>query len=149
MESNIIGEILLQESSSVFPFSIIAVFIESANYTSPYEQRYIGSAILDNLGRSCFSSGNTGCAPAPEYVDDRLSPTGCAFAHIPTRTTAHHRVDVDEEGRSDVMTVAPSAIGARTEIGRGYTLRHGSGCLTIGSTAVGSRGTYGCLALSL
>src|ERR1700676_2210040 len=47
------------------------------------------------------------------------SPTGCAFAHIPTGTTANHRIDVDEaEGKSDVMTVAPSAIGAGTEIGR-------------------------------
>src|ERR1700720_3366416 len=47
------------------------------------------------------------------------SPTGCAFAHIPTGTPANHRIDVDEGGgRSDVMTVAPSAIGAGTEIGR-------------------------------
>jgi putative transposase len=47
------------------------------------------------------------------------SPTGCAFAHIPTGTTANHRIDVDEaEGRSDVMTVAPVAVGAGTEIGR-------------------------------
>src|SRR5260221_9494030 len=36
-------------------------------------------------------------------------PTGCAFAHIPTGTTANHRIDVDErEGRSDVVTVVPS-----------------------------------------
>src|ERR1700719_3856583 len=47
------------------------------------------------------------------------SPTGGAFAHIPTGTTANHRIDVDEaEGKSDVMTVAPSAFGAGTEIGR-------------------------------
>ena len=47
------------------------------------------------------------------------SPTGGAFAHIPTGATANHRIDVDEaEGKSDVMTVAPSAIGAGTEIGR-------------------------------
>jgi putative transposase len=47
------------------------------------------------------------------------SPTGCAFAHIPTGTTAHDRIDVDEgEGRSEVMTVALGAIGAGTEIGR-------------------------------
>ncbi len=40
------------------------------------------------------------------------SPTGCAFAHIPTGTTTN-RIDVDEgEGRSDLMTVVPSAIGA-------------------------------------
>ena len=47
------------------------------------------------------------------------SPTGCAFAHIPTGTTTNHRMDVDEEEhRSDAMTVATSAIGAGTEIGR-------------------------------
>src|SRR5260370_41611793 len=46
------------------------------------------------------------------------SPTGCAFAYIPTGTTANHRINVDEaEARSDVMTVAPAANGAGTEIG--------------------------------
>ena len=46
-------------------------------------------------------------------------PTGCAFAHIPAGTTANHRIEVDEEeGRSNAMTVATSAIGAETEIGR-------------------------------
>ena len=46
------------------------------------------------------------------------SPTGCAFAHIPTGTTANHRIDVDEEDyRSDVVTVAPAAIGAGVKIG--------------------------------
>ena len=44
---------------------------------------------------------------------------GFAFAHIPTGTTANNRIDVDEEeDSSDVMTVAPGAIGAGTEIGR-------------------------------
>ena len=44
------------------------------------------------------------------------SPTGCAFAHIPTGTTANHRIDTDKgEGRSSGV---PSAIGADTEIGR-------------------------------
>ena len=47
------------------------------------------------------------------------SPTGGAFAHIPTGTTANHRIDVDEEEeRGDAITVAPGAIGASTEIGR-------------------------------
>ena len=47
------------------------------------------------------------------------SPTGCALALIPTGTTAKQRIDIDEgEGRSNVMSVAPSAIGAGTEIGR-------------------------------
>jgi len=47
------------------------------------------------------------------------SPTGSAFAHIPTGTTANHRINVDEEEhRSDAMTVATSAIGAGREIGR-------------------------------
>ena len=46
------------------------------------------------------------------------SPTGCAFAHIPTGATANHRIDVDEdEYRSDVVTVAPAAIGADIKIG--------------------------------
>jgi hypothetical protein len=46
-------------------------------------------------------------------------PTGCAFADIPTGTTANHRMDVDEEERkSNVITAAPGAIGAETEIGR-------------------------------
>ena len=35
------------------------------------------------------------------------SPTGCAFAHIPTGTTNNHRIDIDErEGRSDAMLPA-------------------------------------------
>jgi len=47
------------------------------------------------------------------------SPTGCAFAHIPTGTTTNYRIEVDEEEKSsEAMTVAPSAIGAGTEIGR-------------------------------
>jgi putative transposase len=47
------------------------------------------------------------------------SPTGCAFAHIPTGTTTNHRIDVDEEeDKSDAMIVATSATGAGTEIGR-------------------------------
>ena len=47
------------------------------------------------------------------------SPTGCAFAHIPTGSTSNDRIGVDEEEyRSDAMTVAMSAIGADTEIGR-------------------------------
>jgi hypothetical protein len=44
---------------------------------------------------------------------------GFAFAHIPTGTTTNHRIDVDEkEERSDAITVATSATGAGTEIGR-------------------------------
>ena len=47
------------------------------------------------------------------------SPTGYAFAHIPTGTTTSHRIDVDqEEDKSDAMTVALGATGAATEIGR-------------------------------
>src|ERR1700681_728828 len=58
-------------------------------------------------------------AECPWICGRSASPTGGAFAHIPTGTTANHRIDVDEaEGKSDVMTVAPSAIGAGTEIGR-------------------------------
>ncbi len=54
-------------------------------------------------------------AECPWICGRSASPTGCAFAHIPTGTTANHRIDVDEEDRSDV---APGAIGAATEIGR-------------------------------
>jgi putative transposase len=47
------------------------------------------------------------------------SPTGSAFAHIPTGTTANHRINVDEEEhRRDAMSVTTSAIGAGREIGR-------------------------------
>ena len=58
-------------------------------------------------------------AECPWICGRSASPTGCAFAHIPTGTTANDRIDVDEaEGRSDAMTVAPGAIGAEREIGR-------------------------------
>jgi Integrase core domain len=58
-------------------------------------------------------------AECPWKCGRSASPTGCAFAHIPTGTTANHRIDIDQgEGRSNVMSVAPSAIGAGTEIGR-------------------------------
>jgi putative transposase len=58
-------------------------------------------------------------AQCPWICGRSALPTGCAFAHIPTGTTANHRINVDqEEERSDAMTVAPSAIGAGTEIGR-------------------------------
>lgn len=58
-------------------------------------------------------------AECPWIWGRSASPTGCAFAHIPTGTTTSHRIDVDQEGhRSDAMTVATSAIGAGMEIGR-------------------------------
>ena len=58
-------------------------------------------------------------AECPWICGRSASPTGCAFAPIPTGTTTNHRIDVDEqEYGSDAMTVAPSAIGAGTEIGR-------------------------------
>jgi len=58
-------------------------------------------------------------AECPWICGRSASPTGCAFAHIPTGTTANHRIDIDEgEGRSNVMSVATSAIAAGTEIGR-------------------------------
>jgi putative transposase len=57
-------------------------------------------------------------AECPWICGRSASPTGRAFAHIPTGTTADGRMDVDEkEGKSNVMTVAPTAIGAGTEIG--------------------------------
>src|SRR5437868_13394498 len=57
-------------------------------------------------------------AECPWICGRSASPTGCAFAHIPTGATANHRVDIDEEEKSGAMTVAPGAIGAGTEIGR-------------------------------
>jgi putative transposase len=58
-------------------------------------------------------------AECPWICGRSASSTGCAFAHIPTGTTANQRIDIDEgEGRSNVISVAPSAIGAGTEIGR-------------------------------
>jgi putative transposase len=57
-------------------------------------------------------------AECPWICGRSASPTGCAFAHIPTGATANHRIDIDEEERSSAMTVAPGAIGAGTEIGR-------------------------------
>jgi hypothetical protein len=42
-----------------------------------------------------------------------------AFAHIPTGTTLNSGIDIsDSKTRTDVITVAPSAIGAGTEIRR-------------------------------
>jgi putative transposase len=58
-------------------------------------------------------------AECPWICGRSASPTGCAFAHIPTGTTTNHRIDLDgEEHKSNAMTVATSAIGAGTEIGR-------------------------------
>jgi putative transposase len=66
------------------------------------------------------------CTPRQAYEAEcpwiggrSASPTGYAFAHIPTDTTTNQRFDVDEEkDRSDAMTVATSATGAGTKIGR-------------------------------
>jgi putative transposase len=66
------------------------------------------------------------CTPRQAYEAEcpwiggrSASPTGYAFAHIPTGTTTNQRFDVDEEeDRSDAMTVATSATGAGTKIGR-------------------------------
>jgi putative transposase len=58
-------------------------------------------------------------AERPWICGRSASPTGCAFAHIPTGTAANNSIDVDEgEDRSDVIPVAPAAVGAGTEIGR-------------------------------
>ena len=58
-------------------------------------------------------------AECPWICGRSAPPTGCAFAHIPTGTTANHRIEVNEdEVRGDAMTLAPGAIGAGTEIGR-------------------------------
>jgi len=48
-------------------------------------------------------------------------------------TTANHRIDIDEgEVRSNVISVAPSTIGAGTENWAGLHLENGSRCLAIG-----------------
>src|SRR5438445_361938 len=57
-------------------------------------------------------------AECPWICGRSASPTGGAFAHIPTGATANYRIDIDEAERSSAMTVAPGAIGAGTEIGR-------------------------------
>jgi putative transposase len=58
-------------------------------------------------------------AECPWICGRSASPTGGAFAHIPTGTTTNHRIDVDvEEHRSSAITVATSAIRADAEIGR-------------------------------
>jgi len=58
-------------------------------------------------------------AQCPWICGRSASPTGYAFAHIPTGTPTSHRIDVDqEEDKSDAMTVALGATGAATEIGR-------------------------------
>src|SRR3979409_262572 len=71
-------------------------------------------------------------AECPWICGRSASPTGCAFAHIPTGATANHRIDIDEEERSSAITIAPGAIGARYGNRPGYTLADGSGCLAIG-----------------
>jgi hypothetical protein len=55
-------------------------------------------------------------AECPWICGRSASPTGCAFAHIPTGTTANYRIDIDEG--KDRSSGVPSAIGAGTEIGR-------------------------------
>ena len=55
-----------------------------------------------------------------------------AFAHIPTGTTTNNGFDIDEVNGRFVESVAPvTAIGADIRDRQGYTLRSGSGCLTI------------------
>ena len=56
-----------------------------------------------------------------------------AFAHIPTGTTTNNGFDIDEVNGRFVESVAPvTAIGADIRDRQGYTLRSGSGFLTIG-----------------
>ena len=38
-------------------------------------------------------------AECPWIYGRSATPTGCAFAHIPTGTTANHRIDIDQGGR--------------------------------------------------
>jgi hypothetical protein len=56
-----------------------------------------------------------------------------AFAHIPTGTTANRGFDRDEVISNIIEPAsALTTSGADIEIRQGYTLRRGSGCLTIG-----------------
>src|SRR5437016_3874802 len=72
-------------------------------------------------------------AECPWICGRSASPTGCAFAHIPTGTTGNHRIDVDEaEGKSDVHDRRPGRDRSRYGNRPGYTLEDGSGCLAIG-----------------
>src|ERR1700737_4711068 len=57
-------------------------------------------------------------AECPWICGRSASPTGCAFAHIPTGTTANHRID--PKGFDGRVTSASMAIGADIEI-RGAT----------------------------
>ena len=57
-------------------------------------------------------------AERPWICGRAASPTGRAFAHIPTGTTTNHSIDIDEAGgSSDASTVAPGATGAEMDIG--------------------------------
>ena len=85
---------------------------QSLGYRTP---RQIYEEGLWICGRSALP---TGCA-SPASRANSESGEMLTFAHIPTGTAANHRIDVDEEkDRSDAMTVAKSAIGAGSEIGR-------------------------------
>ena len=56
-----------------------------------------------------------------------------AFAHIPTGTTTNNGFDIDEVNGRFVEPVAPvHQDRSRRRDRQGYTLRSGSGCLTIG-----------------
>src|SRR6266404_8845328 len=63
-----------------------------------------------------------------------------AFAHIPTGTTTNTRID--QKGFDGRVTSASMAIGADIEIRGGYTLKHGSGCRTIGVHLIARRRQY-------
>ena len=66
----------------------------------------------------CGSASPNGTA-SPASRASSESREMLAFAHIPTDTTTNYRIELDEEEDSnEAMTVAPSAIGAGTEIGR-------------------------------
>jgi len=66
-------------------------------------------------GRSAKPTGSA----SPTSRASSESGEVLAFAHIPTGTTLNSRIDINHsKGRTDVITVAPSAIGAGIEIGR-------------------------------
>jgi putative transposase len=67
----------------------------------------------------CGRSANPTGSASPTSRASLESGEVLAFAHIPTGTTLNSGIDIsDSKTRTDVITVAPSAIGAGIEIRR-------------------------------
>jgi hypothetical protein len=77
-------------------------------------------------GRSALP---TGCA-SPASRASSKSGQMLAFAHIPTDTTTNTRID--QKGFDGRVNQRLNGDRSRHRNPRGYTLKHGSGCRTIG-----------------